>query len=458
MIRALIRYAAIGTLGVWWTSVSVAQTRETPPQSAHTGRQALIIGNAAYSDAPLANTLHDADDMKAALEHVGFGVAAAKNLTQSQMRDEIRKFANRVRAGDVALFYFSGHGMQIDGENFLAPVDVSTSSEMDAKKTCVRFDEVQKWFEESPARLTILVMDACRSNPFQRRTRDLLRGMAPVDAGLGSYVVFSASPGHIADDNPRERNGLFTKFLLETLRQPPALSQIFRTVRDAVYLASNHGQLPDVHDHVLGDFYFVPPVEGMPEPTPNKRSSAESLEQGKVLFHQGKCQAALELFDKAVRADPENAYAQNSAGLAAACMNLRAQAAERFNMAIELNPALTSAYLNRGGLYLASGRYDLAVEDFAWAIDQEPENAILYARRGRAYFGLRRYEEALADFNRAIEFNPTDAQAFHGRGQVYQRQGKYREALADYEAAVARKSDFAAAVQDRKAVLQRLGR
>ena len=395
---------------------------------------ALVIGNKDYRPRALVNPLNDATDMKAALERFGFAVTMRPNLAMRAMDEAISKFVAELRKGDVALFYFSGHGMQIDGENLLLPIDFDALSAEDSKKNSIRFDDIQRLLEKSPALLSILVMDACRNNPFLTTRGLIAQGMAPVEARMGSYVVFAASPGQTADDNPRERNGLFTKFLLENLRDPPALSQLFRRVRDAVYKESQHYQMPAIQDQILGDFYFVPPVVATTS-VAAKKSVNDLLEEGKILYAEGKCEAANEYFQRAVRSEPENAFAHNAVGLAYVCRSLRASAIQSFNMAITLSPDMASAYFNRGNVYKAEGRYKLAVQDFDWAIEQESRNSLYLTRRGDAYFRDRKYDEAIADFNHAIELNSSDAEALYGRGQVRHRLGQYREAIEDYQAA-----------------------
>jgi tetratricopeptide (TPR) repeat protein len=436
--------------------VSAAQPRRlTINNSANKHRRALVMANAGYSGPnALKNPVHDAEDLKTALQRFHFAVTIATDLGLGSMRKSIDSFLKEIQTGDVVLFYFAGHGMQIDGENLLVPVDFHGAPENAAKAVCVRFDDVQSSFEKSPASLSILLMDACRDNPY-RGTRSWARGLAPTEAGLASYVVYAASPGNFAEDNPAERNGLFMKYLLESIRQPPPLSQLFRNVRESVYNASNRRQRPYLTDQVIGDFWFEEKPQTAPL-APAAKQSQDLLEEATRLYNAGNCHDAMERFDRAVKVDPQNPLAQNAAGLASHCNGLDSVALERFNMAIQLKPDLAAAYLNRGMVYYTIGKFDLAVEDLTWAIDQEPSNAVFYVRRGRAYFAQRAYEEAVADFDRAIELNPADAEAFHGRGMVHQRLHEYSAAVEDYQAALERKHDFPEARQDLAFVQQRL--
>src|SRR5437762_1928827 len=227
--------------------VAAQSDRRPARQDAVTQRRvALVIGNAKYEASPLINPTHDAEDMKNALERLGFTVTIGTDLSLRAMNQAISQFVGGLRKGDVALFYYSGHGLQIDGENLLVPVDFNARLAAEAKNSSIAFDDLQTKLEKSEASLSILIMDACRVNPF-RATRGLLsQGMAPVEARMGSYIAFAASPGQTADDNATERNGLFTKFLLASLRQPPPLSQLFRQVRDEVSKASRQYQMPTI--------------------------------------------------------------------------------------------------------------------------------------------------------------------------------------------------------------------
>jgi tetratricopeptide (TPR) repeat protein len=442
----------------------VAQThRDLSVERIPDGRRiALVIGNANYPGHKLINPVHDADDMKAALERVGFTVNLGKDLSKRAMQDQVAKFLGDLREGDVALFYYSGHGMEIDGENLLVPTDFPSAMPPpnEAKAASFPLEDVQRSLEKSKARLSILVMDACRTNPYRRVTRAWDQGMAPVDAALGAYIAFAASPGQTADDNSGERNGLFTKFLLHELGAPPPLSQVFREVRDNVYEASGKVQRPYLVDQVTGDFNFrslaqtapaatAPPPEAAPAPQ-------APMEEGLRLYREGNCEAALKLFDRAIRESPQDPFAQNATGVAYVCLKQYSLAIPRFDMAIRLRPSFAEAYMNRGAAYSTEGQYDLAVENFDWAVEAEPWNPVFFTRRGQANFQLRKYEEALKDFNRGIELNPGGADAFYGRGQVRERQGHYAEAADDFAAALERNSTLTAARQDLDRLKKRL--
>src|SRR5579862_4891807 len=177
------------------------------PHSAR--RLALVMGNDAYPNNRLHNAVNDARGLKVALEGAGFAVRLSLNTTQKQMETAIGEFSGSVRPGDVALFFYAGHGLQINDQNYLVPVDFEAHTEIDAKYKSYPAQRVQESLEAAGVGLQILVLDACRNNPF-RGLRGADGGLAPMQAGKGTYIAFATAPGQTADDNPRGVNGLFT--------------------------------------------------------------------------------------------------------------------------------------------------------------------------------------------------------------------------------------------------------
>jgi len=221
-------------------------------------RLALVIGNDAYIPPanPLHNAVNDARSMKAALEDVGFNVQMSLNASQQQMETVIDEFTGSVRPGDVALFFYSGHGMQISDQNYLVPVDFQARTAVDAKYRAYPAQRVQENLEAAGAGMQILILDACRNNPF-KSWRGSSDGLAAMQAGRGTYIAFATSPGKVADDNPTGRNGLFTGELIQVIGQPGlSIDQLFNRVREQVSKRSHGLQLPWSTSSVTGDFYF----------------------------------------------------------------------------------------------------------------------------------------------------------------------------------------------------------
>jgi len=224
------------------------------PQSSR--RVALVVGNAAYPASPLRNSVHDAESLASMLRQLGFEVQTATNADLRALNAAVDTFVKSIRAGDVALFYYSGHGVQVEGENYLVPVDFHAEQEADVPYQAYPAGRVLERIQGAGAGLSILMLDACRDNPF-RATRSASKGLAAMATGKGSFIAFATSPGSTASDNAGESNGLFTKHLLSALGQTDLkLGDIFDRVRERVYEESGHKQLPWTASSVIGTFVF----------------------------------------------------------------------------------------------------------------------------------------------------------------------------------------------------------
>jgi len=223
-------------------------------------RVALIIGNNSYSDMPtLRNAVNDARSMRDVLRQLDFAVSIAENTSLQQLEGAVDTFIRSIRQGDIAFFFYAGHGIQIDGENFLVPTDFDAIDEADAKYDSYSAERVRERMEGKSTRLNIIVLDACRNNPFSTY-RSGSRGLAAMSVGISTYISFSTALGQVASDNPRGNNGLFTSFLIEALRTPGLnLDQIFNYVRTEVHNSSNGRQVPWSLTSVIGEFYFISP-------------------------------------------------------------------------------------------------------------------------------------------------------------------------------------------------------
>jgi Flp pilus assembly protein TadD len=417
-------------------------------------RRALLIGNQKYIQRPLRNPIHDATDMADALRALGFDAELVTDASRSDMEKAVSAFTARIGPGDLGVFFYAGHGFQLDASNYLAPVEFAAETEAEAQQRAISFDAIKTGLERTSADAIVMILDSCRDNPF-RTGSGPSHGLALMEAGLGSYIAFAASPGKTASDNPRDRNGLFTKCLLEHVKQPVGIAELFRQVRREVATDSDGAQRPYLHDQMIGDLHLsaTEPESAQAAPPP----PSEEEETAKRLYSEGHCEEAVNLLDRVVRTRPTDPFAQNALGLAYACLKMDTPAAERFSLAIQLKPAYAAAYLNRGNVFVAAAQYELAVEDFTWAIEQEPGNANFYWRRGIALFGLRHYEDARTDFAKAVELDPSDPHGYEGLGRVAHQMGNYREALQYYNTAIAYKRDFVAAYVDRARARERMG-
>ena len=236
-------------------------------------RVALVIGNSAYTDIrALPNPARDAELMSAALADVGFDVVVKIDADRETMAAAIRDFGKRLGAAGsqaVGLFYFAGHGVQARGINFLIPVGVPVETEADLETSAISAQGVLAQMEYAGNDLNIVILDACRDNPFAGGFRSAEAGLARMDAPSGALVAYAAGPGKRASDGTGD-NSPYTAALAEAIRQPGLdLEDVFKRVRLAVEAATGRAQTPWEESSLKGDFYFIAPTAGATSPSPD---------------------------------------------------------------------------------------------------------------------------------------------------------------------------------------------
>jgi len=232
-------------------------------------RIALVIGNAAYPSAPLKNPANDASDMAAALKRLGFEVSLLKDASMQQMETAVREFGLKLRKGGTGLFYFAGHGLQVAGENYLVPVNAVIQSEGDVKYGCLNAGLVLAKMEDAGNGPNVVILDACRNNPFARSFRSAEAGLARMDAPTGSIIAYATAPGKVAADG-EGRNGLYTQHLLRNIATPGlSISDLFMAVRENVVRDSAKKQVPWENTSLIGRFSLAgQPSAPVPVPAP----------------------------------------------------------------------------------------------------------------------------------------------------------------------------------------------
>ncbi len=238
--------------------------RQTPNER----RIALVIGNGAYAQGSLTNPVNDAHDIAATLRTAGFEVLHGADQNRKQMRELIRQFGEKIRNGGVGLFYFAGHGVQVNNTNFMIPVGAEITKDTEVEDESVSVNFVLAQMEDARNKLNIVILDACRNNPFARSFRTESRGLAITrGAPTGTLVAYATAENNVASDGAG-RNGLFTQELLTNLKTPGlTLESVFRRTRTSVRSKSGGQQVPYEYTSVEGeDFYFLPPNSAMPPP------------------------------------------------------------------------------------------------------------------------------------------------------------------------------------------------
>jgi hypothetical protein len=225
-------------------------------------RTALVIGNSAYASGNLANPVNDAGDMARALKRLGFDVILKKNIRHRDMEEAIEDFGNRLKRGGVGLFYYAGHGIQINGVNYLIPVDARIKRESDVRFEAVDANRILDEMGYANNGLNIVILDACRDNPFARSFRSSNRGLAIISsAPEGSFISYATGPGQVARDGEK-RNSPYTAALLKYINVPGLpIEQVFKNVRISL---EGLKQTPWELSSLKGEFFFTPGAARVP--------------------------------------------------------------------------------------------------------------------------------------------------------------------------------------------------
>ena len=233
---------------------STAQTTKPNPN----GRYALVIGNGNYKSSPLRNPVNDATAIAASLKDDGFDVILQTNVsTEKDLKRIVREFGKKLQGGGTGLFYYSGHGLQVKGVNYLVPVDADIMKEEDVEFEAIDLNLVLAEMDFAKNPMNIVILDACRNNPYVKSTRSVGSGLATVNAPAGTLIAFSTSPGSVASDGTG-KNGLYTEEFLAAMKtKGNKIEDVFKAVRSNVRKKSNNEQIPWENTSLEGDFYFV---------------------------------------------------------------------------------------------------------------------------------------------------------------------------------------------------------
>lgn len=272
---------------IFASSLSWSQEKGFKPmnQNQPGQRVALVIGNAKYASAPLRNPENDANDLSRTLRGLDFKVFSYTNLSNREMISAIREFGSNLNTSTVALFYYSGHGVQVRGKNYLIPVNASIGKEQDVEFEAVDAERVIAEMENARSRMNIVILDACRDNPLPRSVRGGSRGLATLEAPVGTFIAFSTAPGTVASDG-EGRNGLYTGQLIRFLNTGGLrIEDVFKRVRAEVTSKSKGAQIPWENSSITGDFYFNPSekvIGAKPAPSGEITSSVNTTESASI--------------------------------------------------------------------------------------------------------------------------------------------------------------------------------
>jgi len=262
----------MATLGALMVLLSVFSEVNASDLAQTETRIALVIGNATYRQAPLRNPLNDVQALASSLKALGFQVILRENAAQREMLDVLREFSQLASKSQVRLLFYAGHGVQLKGRNYLVPVDLEVQSEDDIVQRGVDVSEVLERLALIRGGVNLVILDACRNNPFsfapaqladarRYRTRGLgagaPQGLAPVQAPSGTLIAFSTAPGAIAIESTSQKNSVYVKHLLAHLNTPGLpIEKLFKQVRADVAQETQQQQVPWEASSLLGDFCF----------------------------------------------------------------------------------------------------------------------------------------------------------------------------------------------------------
>lgn len=430
-------------------------------------RVALVIGNGAYQHTTaLKNPANDAAQMSGALRKLGFNVVEGRDLNRAAFEDKLRAFGKLLNGADVALFFYAGHGLQVGGENWLIPTDAKIASELDLDLSAIRLATLLKTMERG-ARVRLVMLDACRDNPMATelsqglgtRSGGVERGLARVEAGVGTLIAYSSEPGAVAADG-RGENSPFAGALLQSIAQPGVeVRQMLSDVRAKVIAATNNAQTPWDHSSLTGDFYFVPGAPVRPQaPAIAKQPSGDTS----ASFYVSKNPAC----EKGKNAVQEYGDADELNRLANACLKsadaqvwgqfLQAWAHSRsgdpagaiaiMDKVLSGTHGFVDAYLARGLFYGENGQPELALQDVERAVAVAPDHVMSLYTRALLYVWDNQGDRALRDVDRALQLDPTEVTTktaawsiYSLRAEILQSLGKCERAIADATIAMQRK-------------------
>jgi uncharacterized caspase-like protein len=225
----------------------------------HNARIALVIGNGHYPDAgaPLTQPINDARALSAALRRNGFEVDVVEDASRDDMGRAVERLKAKIRPDSVVMLFFGGYGIQVGHESYMIPVDAAIWKEADVRRSGVSIEAVLDVMKAQGARTKLVVVDASRRNPYERRYRGFSHGLAPIDAPENALILSSATPGKVADDSQGRYSVLMSELLTHINDQAAGAETIFNNTRAAISQASDGAQVPAVSSSLLEDVRFA---------------------------------------------------------------------------------------------------------------------------------------------------------------------------------------------------------
>jgi tetratricopeptide (TPR) repeat protein len=454
--------------------VALPQGKQLVPTGSGGRKIALVIGNSSYEESPLKNVVNDAVDMRKALRDKGFEVSkCCDNVDYPGLKSAIDKWTESLQKNDIAVFYFSGHGIRVKSVDYLLPIDYpSKSTQATAERYAYAVDDVQEKMQERGTKVNLIILDACRNNPYVFG-KSYGTGLGGTLAADGTFIIYAASPGQVADVNAEGKNSLFTLALLEELRLPSvSLRTLGNYVKDRVWEMSGKTQRPYIAENVVGDVVLGAgsySAEGhmifglalsstgdwdgamaqWSEALRLKPDYAEVHEYlGFGLSRKGDWDGAIAQYLEALRLKPDYAEAHSNLGIALGVKGLTDDGIAEEREALRLNPDLAEAHEALGSRLGDKGDWDGAIREERVAIRLKPDLAEAHGILGFALRGKgdhADWDEAIRENREAIRLKPDYEVAHANLGASLADKGDWDGEIREEREAIRLKPDLAEA-------------
>lgn len=398
-------------------------------------RVALVIGNSRYHFSPLKNPANDARAMGKTLRRLGFEVEEKTDLGYFDMNKAVESFGKKLRNGGVGLFYYAGHGMQVNGANYLIPVDAQIEDENEVRFKAVDAGLVLAKMEQAKSDVNIVILDACRDNPFSRSFRSSIRGLASMDAPSGTFIAYATAPGKTAADGDG-KNGLFTGELVKVLETPAIpLEQVFKRTLRAVREKSGSKQTPWVASNLEGEFYFIhpPPIADLLPPPVQSKTIAP--EQDSASSDNSK--QFVTLLKETVHANPDHLQAHRELASLYKKDNKLNELEKEYREILRLKKddfetrnALTS-------IYVKNKNYDELLVLLKENVEISPQDSNQRYKLGLVYEFQKDFANASLSYLEAVRLKEENAKALNALGRINMKTGRIKEAKEYLEKAQA---------------------
>lgn len=434
-------------------------------------RTALLIANEAYADrdVELRTPVADAERLAEALKSIGFQAQVEKNVLKKPMNDAIENFLNHVEPGSVAIFFFAGYGIQTGGMNYLIPIDPRRIwSEVDVAKEGVSLEDIKSKLAKRDAKATIIILEAARRNPFERRFRSVSSGLAPSSPEPGLIRFYSAVNTIVADP-PNAKNSLFIEELARRLTADAQAPLAFEATRDEISRQSNNQQIP----YLVSGLTELVRLDAAQEPSAalagapkSERADITAKPMGETFSKPWELPPkpdtpSLESKSTETKPVPPERPIWDAEAPPPLIKQYSPSEAERkseLDARIAQNPSDEASFSERGQLLATHHEYKAALSDFEESTRLNPGNAQSWNNRCWVRAIVDELAQALDDCNEALKRRPKFADALDSRGLVHLKQGNAEAALADYTEALRLNPSHASALYGRGLAQLRLGK